>query len=1310
MKSLSREIQLAQQLKNLCDENGREPENKLEESAEILYQLGLIYREKSPDEVSLIQSAGLFNAALVRKKGAPHIQESLKEVCSHVLLLAGAKKENADLVQHSRQVKDFVENMRSKVRVKLNEIQKIKNEDSGDILFIKEQKKTSEMKELQEMITKDFTEIMHDLSKYCVKVLGIPPESYALAGLGSLARKEITPYSDFEHFILLKEGSQSRKDYENVLEYFRWFTVLYQIVVINLQETVVRRLAVPSLNDTTVEGGNWFCDVHTTCGISFDSMLPHGSKNPLGRKPTPKHPIPTELIKPVSGMLEYLSKKSHLKYGYNLSDVLMESCFVSGDPGIYEDFKKGVTTLRSINHYIIKADVVKQVEDNLFSFGVRSQLENNLTSKEKFEFKVKPLIYRVTTLFISALGKFHSISASSCFDIINQLVPMLEIREFAQRKLSYAVAVACEVRLRHCMKYENQDASLNASDLLEYVGERSVLNYFHIAYALQCEISKITGIKNVSFYPVPYLLNISACWLLQLNQKLSQILTFDNWFTDEKLEYTKLHECLILLEKEISDAEKYDVTQHPENSINDAKNDAGKIRLFAEKYAGFFYATGMYEFCISFLLYKQRFTEPEISNLDSFYDAAVAQQIIGLSYMNLKQFNEACEFLKRFLKTNQHFIENSPRFKSTEEEEYLRLAKKFVVSTLFNIGECLFELKDYDESINCFIRSRDFLEYLPLEQQIFCFENDLHLGKNFAQTLFGIGERLFWKKEYQQSMNYFLQLHQFYVFLPSEVDPGNDILSSLHAYIGHINIQNENDTDALNCFNRGVEALSTSSRKVMAYAKAVIEENGNLFCSKCEWESALKYFNRYLEIQKEDTASPRYMMLQTKLKISQCFRGKGEVKTALQYLKEIEHELEEILPDVNGDGLVVWVYDEFGCCYDALTEKQKALSYHKKSLLIKESVQTNYQSSAALLGLADSYGHVGVLLLGLNRTNEVLPYLDKARVLYEKCLNETVNSEPKTETNLEISKSVRRLTKKLKSVLISFNQLNLKTKISHNLFNIAVTYANLITQNSNIAVKSHNMGNSEKDLIFCKKALSMRRSLPLSKDAEEWYAGVHYCAAQSWYRLDYYDRALIYFEKSLKNLEVCKTLSDVNDEKHYSSLFLYIADCLLKLNRPNEAAKPLTTSWHYFCKASSPEVDLQKRLANVLCHLGVVTLDTDRMSNALKCFKRALSVRPLSAYKEDEAWFTEAWFAKACYDTASCWYYMKDYNRALVYFEKSLKHQRVYQHISGDKNRATCCRLFKFIADCLMKMDRPDDASIALTKSLQYFMQYQPRK
>ena len=114
-------------------------------------------------------------------------------LCAGILKYAGAKQTNADLIQDAEELKEKIQNMRSFVN------EKIFKDTHKNLLLNQEQEKINQIKNLQNKITQDYTQIMADLSHYCEEVMDKAPCKFAVIGMGSLARKEITPYSDFEH-------------------------------------------------------------------------------------------------------------------------------------------------------------------------------------------------------------------------------------------------------------------------------------------------------------------------------------------------------------------------------------------------------------------------------------------------------------------------------------------------------------------------------------------------------------------------------------------------------------------------------------------------------------------------------------------------------------------------------------------------------------------------------------------------------------------------------------------------------------------------------------------------------------------------------------------------------------------------------------------------------------------------------------------------------------------------------------------------------------------------------------------------------
>ena len=509
---------LANKLKQICDKDGNEKAPK--QSAEIFRELSQIYFQKNT-MVSLIRSATLLNAAITRKPSNIHeIKKDLRKLCFSVLKQAGAKQLDADLIAVAAKVEEKVKVMRNDVNQELDslKISETIHKTNKEI----ENTKIKIIKNLQEKITTDYKQIMAELLQYCETVMGNTPCKYTLVGMGSLARYEITQYSDFEHIIVLEENCQQRLNYENILEYFRWLSVIFQIIVINLQETIVPSVDIDCFK--TTENGKercWFYDKITTRGISFDGMMPHACKFPLGQKVLSNETkqYKTELIKPVDEMLKYLASQTDLKNGYHLKDILTKVCYVGGDKKIFESFQSKVYQILDNQDQEEKyKEIKKTLIEDLDNFATRSNFLKH-TSKS---FNIKKDLYRSSTIFISALGQAENIHASSCFNIIEALAHKKVINDKLKSKLMYAVAVACELRLIRYMKQKRQDDQIKSSishqdavhTLLENIKETDLISYFHIVYALQCRVSKQFNLKKVHFYSEPKLLNCRLYYCL----------------------------------------------------------------------------------------------------------------------------------------------------------------------------------------------------------------------------------------------------------------------------------------------------------------------------------------------------------------------------------------------------------------------------------------------------------------------------------------------------------------------------------------------------------------------------------------------------------------------------------------------------------------------------------------------------------------------------------------------------------------------------------------------------------------------------
>ena len=99
---------------NCCDASGKETDPA--KAAAIIHKLGIVYRKKSPDKIALIKSAGLFNAAILRKSShLPQIKSDLYEICQHILQLSKANNQSVCLVNKADQFTVQIGNLRTEV-------------------------------------------------------------------------------------------------------------------------------------------------------------------------------------------------------------------------------------------------------------------------------------------------------------------------------------------------------------------------------------------------------------------------------------------------------------------------------------------------------------------------------------------------------------------------------------------------------------------------------------------------------------------------------------------------------------------------------------------------------------------------------------------------------------------------------------------------------------------------------------------------------------------------------------------------------------------------------------------------------------------------------------------------------------------------------------------------------------------------------------------------------------------------------------------------------------------------------------------
>lgn len=330
------------------------------------------------------------------------------------------------------------------------------NSDKREHLY---HERAQEIHKLYGFIAQEVKQFISVLVAECRNVLGKPPCNYAILGLGSLAREEMTPYSDFEWAILIE--NEGEKDY------FLKLTYLLYIKVINLGETILPSMAIASLNDyhSQKPADNWFYDDLTTRGFSFDGLMPHACKYPIGRsnlydKEGRLIQKGFELIGTPEQLVNLQTEKG-FEENLHLASTLTNTLYIEGDEKLASRYKR---LLDSYLHLAQSHQIPGQERSiALLKKDVERYrpLQDNFIQQGKL-YIVKKEIFRLPTALIESLGLYYGFTGQSNWETLQKLKENSIITETALKNLQIAWGIAAEIRLRTYLANKGQKEQATA--------------------------------------------------------------------------------------------------------------------------------------------------------------------------------------------------------------------------------------------------------------------------------------------------------------------------------------------------------------------------------------------------------------------------------------------------------------------------------------------------------------------------------------------------------------------------------------------------------------------------------------------------------------------------------------------------------------------------------------------------------------------------------------------------------------------------------------------------------------------------------
>jgi hypothetical protein len=295
----------------------------------------------------------------------------------------------------------------------------------------------------------------------CIEQLGtkaIQNCEYAIIGLGSTAYQTMTPWSDLEFAILINN--------KNHKEYFRTFTRLLNIKVINFGETNLKSVGIEELNNykSGLCEDNWFEDNITKIGFCFDGVIGHACKTPLGR----------------FGYKTLHNNKLVSEPDYELIGTPFEMAQFQSDEW-FRDNKFMVQALRSVRLIYGSQKIVDeyQLEINRISPEIVRMRTKEILCHDLNKYTnllndvkdVKYAIYRPIDRIIRAFADYYNIGCSSSWIVLEKLKDSGILSSEWYVIFENALTIAIQLRLRcysrNTYKIVNQDST-----------QKQIIDYF----------------------------------------------------------------------------------------------------------------------------------------------------------------------------------------------------------------------------------------------------------------------------------------------------------------------------------------------------------------------------------------------------------------------------------------------------------------------------------------------------------------------------------------------------------------------------------------------------------------------------------------------------------------------------------------------------------------------------------------------------------------------------------------------------------------------------------------------------------------
>eukprot|EP00058_Branchiostoma_floridae_P007088 XP_002592576.1 hypothetical protein BRAFLDRAFT_68898 [Branchiostoma floridae] len=1180
--------------------------------ADCLCRLGDVYIQrgkKSKEGRKLTQAAALFNAGMARTdENKQSVTKRLQEI-EQLFLNYTANVETKPVPSDSaiRQKKRLQE-MRTRAKSQLDTINQQHNPykygEEDPVMITVESERAEAAKTLFKNIAKDRQMFIKELVDECIITLGPPPCKYAYIGLGSQATELVTPYSDLEFAILIEDG----KDNEDTRQYFINLTHYLHLKVINLGETILPAMAIPSLNHFPET--DWFFDSVTPRGFAFDGFMPWASKTPFGRDQTKTKP-PVSLIQTPAKMAEFQRQDVSVAEGYHLSDILRRVVLLTGEDALvteYVEKLKRITTSDLLSRSLSRlsaVQILREIREQLPSIEPTGQLLN-----------VKKDIYRFPGLAIEVLALCRQITLASTWSVIDELKKTDMINEENAIHLTVLTSISAELRLRAYLNNGGQQDIMSPLTQMKYQSKPQ-------------EVSETT-LSSVFHIPDVQVLFRYYCRAIPLKKYIPGIVQSQakNEMTTPILDTS--HECRGRIATNLFLYNR--AKHHLESALTDAGgnmikrsdiiDELGTLWVFFDDSK-----TGV------------RLFEESLSVRKSIYGENTPHPDIAKSLHNLGWFWGELSDDKKAIS----YYEQSLAMQKTLYGD--NTAHPGIVASLDNLGSSWSELGDQEKALSCYEQS------LTMQKTIY---GDNMADPEVVQTLNNLVAAWSELGYHKKALSYYKQLLTIQKAMYGSNTAHPDIAKSLYN-LGASWSKLSDQKKAISYYEQALNMTKiiygdNTAHPVIA---KTLNNIGTSWSDLGDHKKALSYHVQALKLRETingvnmahpgTAASLNY--------IGSALGHLGDNRKAIDYHEQALRMETTIYGENTAHQDIAKSLHNLGHSWNELGDQRKAISYYEQSLRMQKTV---YGDNTAHRDIAASLNNLGSSWSDLGDHKKAISYKEESLSMRKTVYGENT-AHPDIATSLNnLGSSWGDLGDYKKAISYKEQSLSMRRII----YGDNTAHPDIAASLNSIATSWSDLGDDKKALNYQMQSLTMQKTIYGDNTAHPEIAASLNNIGTSWSNLGDDKKAINYYEQALKMQKAI-----YGENKAHPDIASSLQNVGSSWSELGDQEKSIT----YYEQALTMQKTIYGEntdhpdIAESLDNLGTSWRELGDHTKALSYYEQSLTMR--EAIYGDSNRHPD--IASSLNNLGSYWSEIGDHKKAISYYEQSLT---IKTSIYGDNN------------------------------------------